>query len=239
MPDVRTKRLAQRLADILLSHAAHGLATGSLAGTGEITLRDGLIVAAAAHGAAEKRSWILEREVLPSGWSDAAVDLMVFRLGNANTKHLIGGVELKWWRQEDGGNAGNRRRDLVKDFIRAGSLYPSVEEFSFVALLSTAGSWSATASTTGSDNALMRRLLLVGSQQWNIENDAGSAALRAAVRVLRGRVPIPNIIRSELIAEQSLRSSTQEISFARVWHVRKPQSTRILTDNEIDAILND
>ena len=204
---------------------------------GEITLRDGLVVAAAAAGAAEKRAWILQREILPSGWSDAAVDLMISRAGNAGNAVLLGGVELKWWRQKDGGNAGNRRRDLVKDFIRAGSLYQQTEEFSFVALLSTAGSWASTASTTGTDRDVMQRLLADGSQQWNLENDRTSAAVRNAVASLNGRVPLPNIVRSELLVNLSLRASGQEEAFARVWNVRKPQNTRILTDADVDAVV--
>lgn len=239
MPDAKTIRLAQRLVDILISHSAHGLATGSLTGMGEITLRDGLVVAAAAHGASEKRSLILEREILPNQWTDAAVDLMISRIGHEDVKHCIGGVELKWWRQEDGGNASNRRRDLVKDFIRAGALHREVEEFSFVALLSTVGSWSATASTTGSDKDLMQRLLQRGSQQWNLKKDNTAAAVKAAVKSLKGRIPIPNILRSEIVADASLQSSGEEVSFARVWNVRKPQNTRILTAAEIDEICAD
>lgn len=230
-------RLANGLAQILLSYAAHGMATRSLAGMGEITLRDGLVVAAAASGAAEKRAWIIEREILPAGWTDAAVDLMISRRGNAGNIAMLGGVELKWWRQEDGGNASNRRRDLVKDFIRAGSLYQQAEEFSFVALLSTAGSWTSTASTTGSDNNVMQRLVSDGSQQWNLENDKTSAAVRNAVASLRGHVPVPNIVRSELLVNLSLRATGEEEAFARVWSVRKPQNTRILTDAEMDAVL--
>lgn len=56
----------QSICGILISHAAHGLATSSLEGMGEITLRDSLIVAAAAAGAQAKQAWILQREVLPN-----------------------------------------------------------------------------------------------------------------------------------------------------------------------------
>lgn len=204
---------------------------------GEITLRDGLVVAAAACGAAERRAWIIEREILPATWSDADVDMIISRQGNAGNTPLLGGVELKWWRQEDGGNAGNRRRDLVKDFIRAGSLYPQVEEFSFVALLSTTGSWTSTASTRGSDREVMQRLLADGSQQWNLEYDASSAAIRNAVADLRGKIPIPNIIRSELLVDVSLRAAGEEEAFARIWSVRKPQRTRILSAAELTALI--
>ncbi len=204
---------------------------------GEITLRDGMIVAAAAHGAAEKRAWLIKREILPENWSDGAVDMMLYRHGNAGSTHLVGGVELKWWRQQDQGNASNRRRDLVKDFIRAGSLYQQVGDFSFVALLSTAGSWSTTASTTATDQDVMKRLAATGSQKWNLEDDASSAAIRAAMKSLRGRVPVPNIIHTELLAGRSLRDEAAELAFSRVWAVRKPQRTRILSAEEIDTII--
>lgn len=78
MTPAEIQDLADRISSILISHAAHGLATSSLAGTGEITLRDSLIVAAAATGAKIKQAWVLKREVLPAGWSDSAVDLIVY-----------------------------------------------------------------------------------------------------------------------------------------------------------------
>lgn len=63
---------------------------------GETTLRDGLVVAAAAAGAQARQAWILDREVLPKGWTDAAVDLVISRHGNQGSIALIGGIELKW-----------------------------------------------------------------------------------------------------------------------------------------------
>ena len=81
MKNTEIQALADATAHMLLSHACHGLATSSLEGIGEITLRDGLVVAAAAVGARTKRAWIFEREVLPDGWTDATVDLMVYRKG--------------------------------------------------------------------------------------------------------------------------------------------------------------
>ena len=133
----QVQELADRICAMLMSHASHGLATSSLEGMGEITLRDSLIVAAAAAGAQIKQAWVLEREVLPTGWTDSAVDLVIYRSGQQKTLKEVGGIELKWWRQTDKGNASNRRRDLVKDFMRAASLYPDVDDFAFVALLST------------------------------------------------------------------------------------------------------
>jgi hypothetical protein len=122
---------------------------------GEITLRDGLIVAAASIAAELRQGWLLEREVQPEGWHDSDVDLLISRKGNAGVIHTLVGVELKWWRREDAGNAANRRKDLIKDFFRAAALYSTVEEIAFVALVSTAFSWKATASTKGSDEVAM------------------------------------------------------------------------------------
>jgi hypothetical protein len=119
MNNSEVKQLGEAMASMLLSQAAHGLATGSLEGTGEITLRDGLIVAAAAEGARIRQAWIIEREVIPNGWTDAPVDLFLRKQGNLGAISTIGGVELKWWRKTDAGNSANRRRDLIRDFIRA------------------------------------------------------------------------------------------------------------------------
>jgi len=90
------QELASGIANMLLSHAAHGLSTGSLHGMGEITLRDGLVVAAAAAGAKARQAWILAREFTPDGWSDAAVDLVIYRKGNQDAEKAVGGIELKF-----------------------------------------------------------------------------------------------------------------------------------------------
>jgi len=237
MTPARVQSLADGTASILLSYAAHGLATSAIEGMGEITLRDGLVVAAAAAGAQARQAWILDREVLPEEWTDSAVDLVISRHGNQGSIAKVGGIELKWWRQTDPGNAANRRRDLIKDFIRAASLYTLVEEFSFVALLSTAGSWTSTASTKASDNPAMTKLAASGSQNWNLQNMIGCSAVKGAVRALNGRVPMPNIFHTELLSDQSISNATGLAAFSKVWAVRKPQNTRMLQQPEIDHLL--
>ncbi|MEQ1861996.1 MAG: hypothetical protein ABMA13_18920 [Chthoniobacteraceae bacterium] len=237
MTPAQIQSLADGVASILLSHAAHGLATSALEGMGEITLRDGLIVAAAAVGAHTKQAWILDREVLPAGWTDAAVDLVIFRHGNQNNTKEVGGIELKWWRQTDPGNAANRRRDLIRDFIRAAALYSLVEDFAFVSLLSTAGSWSATATTSGSDRAAMTKLGAAGSQTWNIPNMISSSAIKGAVKSLSGKVPITNIFHTELLASFSLNNASGLNAFAKVWLVKKPQNTQFLQPAEIALLI--
>lgn len=229
--------VAERICSILASHAAHGLATSSLKGMGEITLRDSLVVAAAAAGSEQKQAWVLAREVLPTSWSDSAVDLTIYRRGNNNALREVGAVELKWWRQEDKGNASNRRRDLVKDFIRAGALYQSMESFSFVALLSTEVSWEATTSTRQGDQLAMALVSGDESQKWKIEDLKGCPAVKGALNSLNGRVPIPNIFQTKVLATLDLHLASGRTAFARVWSVKKPQRTKFLSKDEIKRLL--
>lgn len=235
--NAQVQELADRICAILISHASHGLATSSLEGMGEITLRDSLIVAAAA-GAKIKQAWVLEREVLPAGWVDSAVDLVIYRSGHQNTLKEVGGIELKWWRQTDKENASNRRRDLVKDFMRAASLYPDVDDFTFVALLSTEVSWKSTTTTKGSDAVAMALLTATSSQIWNLNKLAASPAVKGAVRYLDGKVPIPNIFHSKLLSTLELHLASGRSAFAKVWLVKKPQNTHYCTSAEVESLLH-
>lgn len=229
----QTQDVAERICSILASHAAHGLATSSLEGMGEITLRDSLVVAAAAAGSEQKQAWVLTREVLPTGWTDSAVDLTIYRRGNNDSLHEVGAVELKWWRQEDKGNASNRRRDLVKDFIRAGALYQNMESFSFVALLSTEVSWGATTSTRKGDKPAMELVSGADTQVWKLEDLKDCPAVKGAVNSLNGRVPIPNIFHTKVLATLDLHFDSGRTAFARVWSVNKPQRTKFLSTAEV------
>jgi len=233
----QVQELADRICAILIAHASHGLATSSLEGMGEITLRDSLIVAAAAAGAQIKQAWVLQREVLPAGWTDSAVDLVIYRSGHQNILKEVGGIELKWWRQTDKGNASNRRRDLVKDFMRAASLYPAVDDFTFVALLSTEVSWTSTTATTGADAAAMALLTATGSQIWNLSTLAASPVVKGAIRYLDGKVPIPNIFHSKLLSTLELHFASGRSAFAKVWLVKKPQKTHYFTPAEVAGLL--
>lgn len=237
MTPTQIQELADRTCSILISHAAHGLATSSIEGMGEITLRDSLVVAAAATGAQTKQAWVLEREVLPVGWTKSAVDLVIYRAGNQSAQRAVGGVELKWWRQQDKSNASNRRRDLVKDFIRAAALYPQVDDFAFVALLSTEVSWSSTTTTTAADALAMNLLTATGSSKWNINDLRDSPAVKGAVRSLQNKVPVPNIFRSKLLSTLELHFASGRSAFARVWALSKPQKTHFLDPSELYAFL--
>lgn len=233
----RSKDFADRIATMLLSHAAHGLATSSLEGMGEITLRDGLVVASAAMGAKNKRSWIIDREVVPQGWSDSAVDLVAYRKGNGKSLSMVGAVELKWWRRMDKANAGNRRRDLIKDFIRAAALHKVAEDFAFVALLSTSDSWHSTTATSQSDKDVMKLLSGTGIQKWNFENLKGSSSVRAALKALDGHVtPVSKILHSELLSHRTIGDGAKTMSFAKVWSIRRPQKTSDLSSSTIKTL---
>lgn len=221
--------LARAIAWMLCSHAAHGLSTASIKGVGEITLRDGLIVAAAAIGSKHKNAWLLEREVEPDGWSDSNVDLMVYRVSGDN-QSLVGGTELKWWRQKDKGNASNRRRDLIKDLLRAAALYTLSESFSFVALLATKESWDATTDTRGKDKALLDKLKSESSEHWNIRDLSSSPSIKAAVRLLRKKVPVTTAFRTKLLTACSLSDQSGIECVARVWEVQKTQNSRWVVD---------
>ncbi|HEV2841278.1 MAG TPA: hypothetical protein VGW39_08145 [Chthoniobacterales bacterium] len=237
MTDSEITVLGDAFANILISHAAHGFATSSLAGMGEITLRDGLVVAAAAVAAELRQGWLLTREFEPPDWQNADVDLLISRRGNGGETHLLAGLELKWWRREDGGNAANRRKDLVRDFFRAAALYSLVEQIAFVALLSTSASWDATATTDGSDHVAMGMLGTSGAQQWNINPMIASSAVRGAMRDLVGDVPITNIFHTKLISNAALHSNDQRRAFAKVWSVKKPQNSRFLDPDEVETLL--
>lgn len=231
------KELSEAVANLLISHAAHGVATGSLEGTGEITLRDGLVVAAAAEGARTRQAWIIDREIVPTGWIDAPVDIFLRKQGNRGATTTIGGIELKWWRKADAPNSANRRRDLIRDFIRAGSLYPLVQDFAFVVLLSTEISWSATANTSGSDKSAMAKLSSSGRQPWNLKHMITSKAVEGSMRSLRGRVPMPNVFHTELLCTVSLNNGTNQIAFAKVWSVKKLKNSIFLDEQTLDKLI--
>lgn len=237
LTDANIRDLADRISSILMSHAAHGLATSSLVGMGEITLRDGLVVAAASSGSSLKQAWLLEREVVPNGWTDAPVDLLITRKGNQGAIKDVGGVELKWWRRADKSNGTNRRRDLVRDFIRAAALYQQMESFAFVALLSTEVSWDSTTQTDKGDRPAMDLLCNEDTQKWNLIKLKKCPAIKGAIRSLGNRVPITNIFHTKLISSHALGLSSGRVASAMVWSVIKPQRSKIMTAAEIKKFL--
>ena len=184
-----------------------------------------------------RQAWIIQREVVPDEWIDAPVDLFLQKQGNQGAISTIGGVELKWWRKIDAGNSANRRRDLIRDFIRAGALYPQVQKFAFVALLSTEGSWAATTNTDGSDKDAMAKLSSIGSQSWNLSEMIASKGVEGAMRSLQNKVPIPNIFHTELLCTRSLTDGVNQLAFAKIWKVKKPQKTIFLDAKALNNLI--
>ena len=229
------RKFAASIAAMLASQAAHGISTVALQGLGEISLRDPTIVAAASIGARLKQAWLLLREEQPVSWSGGTVDVVVARMLPTQIR-WVAGIELKWWRRADPGNAGNRRRDLVKDFIRAASLYPDLEGPAFVALLSTQASWRRTTGTNGNDTLPMTLVRRSGRQDWILPNLANCPAVRGSLRALNGSVPVPNRFRSELISSVKISTNGTEEATARVWRLWKQQNTRFLSEQEIEAL---
>lgn len=230
-----TRDLAQSVASMLISHAAHGHSTSSLAGVGEISLRDALVVASASVGARLKQAWIIRREVTPSGWTNADVDVVISRKPRQQEK-LVTGVELKWWRRADTGNGANRRRGLVRDVMRSAALYPQLEGPAFVALLATAKSWAVTSGTRGNDAPPMILLKTAGIQTWRLKDLATAPAIKYAATNMNGNVPVANIFRTELLASARLQDANATVATARVWRVWKQQNTKFLDDSAIQGL---
>lgn len=229
------KQFADSVAAMMVAQASHGISTSSLVGLGEISLRDATIVAAASIGARLRQAWVLLREETPNGWHGADIDVVVARRVGANLR-WVAGVELKWWRQSDGANAGNRRRELVRDFLRAASLYPLVDDASLVALLSTEDSWSRTAHSKGNDVSALALIKGQGVQQWNVQNLAACPAVRGAAQALSGHAPVPSLFRSELLSTVTVQVDNHARAAARVWKVWKYQNTQFLTPPQIAAL---
>jgi len=121
----------------------------------------------------------------------------------------------------------------VKDFIRAASLYTKVDDFSFVALLSTNVSWDATVGTTGKDKEVMRMLDGRTTQKWNLEKLKDSSAIKAAVSSLKDRVPTPNILHSELLVSLAIQDGDKQFAFSKVWLIKKPQRSKMIDSTSI------
>lgn len=234
--------MAESLSLVLLSHAAHGLGTETLSGLGEITLRDGLVAGAAAVGARRNAALIIEREHKPQDWKSGNIDLTVWRK-RKRQKEWFCSTELKWWHQDDANNASNRHAKLIRDFIRAGSVYPMMlkpDKMAFVLLLTTSSSWNTKVErhTAGDLSLCYRWTRAYVTQTWDLSALKGCPGVRAAVAELRGMgVKIPNIIHSDLTYSASIRQQRSERGEVRCWSVRKPQKTTFLSNAELDEII--
>lgn len=235
MPSI-AKDLSEAMASILVSQALHSASTTSLPGLGEITLRDALIVAGAGVGARRSQAWMLEREITPAGWTDAWVDFVVLRKSRRKVK-WVAATELKWLRDDGASNASNYRKMVVQDFIRAADLSRSVEQAAYVAILSTNAAWERVTGTNGGDRGVMELIRRGGRQRWDLRQLTASPSIRDALTKLRGKCPIVSHLHTELTHHvKATGNGSSEVS-ARVWRVRKPQKSTILTAATIDALL--
>lgn len=234
--------MARSLSLVLLGYAAHGLGTASLSGMGEITLRDGLVAAAASVGATRGAAWIIKREHQPPAWKKGNVDLTVWRKRGRRQRWFCA-TELKWWHRDDSNNASNRRAELMRDFVRAGAVYPSLvqpDKSAFVLLLSTDASWSTTVVNHRDGDAALRNhwVKVYGEQAWDLCVLKTCPGVRRAVKELRSMgVQIPAIIRSKLAFSASVRQQRSDPATVRCWSVWKPQGATFLDDADMDSIL--
>jgi hypothetical protein len=242
MPVSLTHEMAKALSLVLLSHTSHGLGTDTLSGMGEITLRDGLIVGAAAVGARRRAAWIIEREYQPSSWSSGNVDLTVWRK-TRHRRRWFCAAELKWWHQEDTNNAANRRTKLIRDFLRAGGVYQLLlqpDKMALVLLVSTAASWASTVTRHQAGDAHLCRNWerIYGTQRWNLIALRHCPGVRAGVTELRGMgVQIPGIIHSRLEYSVDVQQQRSTPATVRCWTVWKPQGSTILDGAAMDQIV--
>lgn len=239
---------AENLADCigltLLGTGVHAAGIRALSGLGEITLRDSLVAAVAAEGARRKTPWIFTREEKPSHWQDEAVDLVITRKVN-NTVAWIAAVELKWWRHADSQNSFNRRKALVRDFLRCASLshQPGTQEDSLVVLVSTSSSWKKTTSTDAGDRPVVDVLKADDTMSWRISQSmykcpAVRDALSSMIKKASGkpdvmRMPIPTTIHSKLLGIYESDTGGQQNLQVRIWRVRKPQKSTIIPLEEL------
>jgi hypothetical protein len=130
----------------------------------------------------------------------------------------------------------------MRDFIRAGAMYPMLlqpDKMALVLLLSTPSSWNTTVDRHEAGDARLCRnwTRAYHDQTWDVRGMAACPGVRAAVGELRAMgVPIPNIIHSDLLYSVTIRQQRSERAMVRCWSVWKPQNTAFLDDQALDAI---
>jgi hypothetical protein len=228
-----TEAFARACTMVIGGIGTHALGTNSAEGLGEISLRDGLVVAAAATGANRRHAWVIQREYRPEDWNGRAIDIVAKRTVR-NADRLVYSAEVKWWRDATSANAFNRRRDFVEDLIRAACMYPRVEEAALVILLATGDSYRTT--LTGVLEKVLHAGRAIGT--WNLAKLKTWPVIRRAVGALRGNIQIPNVFQTEVASWMRVdaRGPATRQLWAVAWALRKPQHTHWLTDAELDDI---
>ncbi len=64
-----------------------------------------------------------------------------------------------------------------------------------------------------------------------------SKAIEGAMRSLEGKVPMPNIFHTELLCTRSLTDGANVLAFSKVWLVKKPQNTKMLTTAQLASLI--
>lgn len=236
MNESEKKEFSDRVAYMLLSHANHSLSISALGGMGEITLRDGLVVASAAQAASKNYSWVVDREFEPSEWKDGAIDIVISKISRGS-RTKVGSIELKLWRQNDSGNASNRRRDLVRDIIRSASFYKNVD-FSFFVLLSTSASWEATFPGDGVDDEI--RVMLESTskdEKWNIRDLSSKNCIKNSLESLnKNKVEISSHFSTRLLSNLSTNNNDKTVVFTKVWSIKKTRNSRNFDATELSKL---
>lgn len=227
----------------LLGRAVHAAGTRSLDGMAELTFYDTLVSVAAAEGARRRQGWIIERELKPPAWTgEERIDLVVRRKSAAKDAKEVWvlAAELKWWRKCDGANAGNRRKALVVDLLRAACArgFLAVEEAAYVVLISTDDSWkaSATVSSKSTDEDVCAKLNASGKQSWSLRALKNAAAMKGAVGQLRKSIQIPSSFETTLVQHKDAPAGGGKRLEVRVWKVRKPQKSKELDAATLESL---
>lgn len=228
----------------LLGTAVHAAGLRSLRGLGEITLRDSLIAGVATEGARRDEAWIFKREVTPAGWTEEAVDLVVMRA----VDDWVSAIELKWWKKQDVYNAGNRRKQGVRDIVRCASVAstPGVSEECYFVLVTTKNSWQKTTKTTQGDGPVATRLKATKNQSWNLPALAACPAVKGAIKSLlrknkttkvwHRRLPVPRTFNTRLVASYFGNTAKDDRVYVKTFRVRVPDGTAMLSEAEMRTI---
>jgi hypothetical protein len=206
----------------------------------ELTFYDSLVAVAASEGARRTAAWIIRREFRPPEWTgDERMDLVVSRLSRGE-EVWVNAAELKWWRAADARNRANRRKELVTDLLRAANVHGfiGVEESAYVVLVSTKSSWDSTTNVAAGagDAEVGAKLRETGSVGWPLRALDTAPAIRGAAVALRHSMQLPSSFRTELVRKLAVPVGGGEKVIARVWEVRKPQRSTVLTDQELSAL---
>lgn len=233
--------LADGVALAMLGKALAAAGAGTLDSLDEALLYEPLVLAAVADSARRKKAMQLLREVKPSAWKDdKRVDLVRVR-DSGGAQLWVTAVECKWWRDTDSQNASNRRRGLFADFLRLASLCdsPGIEGEALLVLLTTKSSWQATTKSTKGDAPFIELLMKgVGEAgSYSMKKLKKCPAVSGTLKKLKKTLVVPSTLSATLVQDLNAPLGGDERVYCKVWRVRKPQKSKILTVGEIEDLL--